>query len=152
VIPSASSVERGEAPLPRVWGWSPNSFVLPHEWGLGGVTAVSGTTLCSQPKGRPVRSGDLILTKENKIAGAYSPPCAWIPAPRFHEDKLRGNDRRQCRDSSLPGSGVSPDLSYLPPRMGARGLKRGFQDTLYDGLDRTPSGPFVVWPIATLDR
>jgi hypothetical protein len=28
---------------------------------------------------------------------------SWIPAPRFHEDKLRGNDRGRCRDESLPG-------------------------------------------------
>ena len=24
--------------------------------------------------------------------GGHSPPYDWIPAPRFHEDKLRGND------------------------------------------------------------
>ena len=53
------------------------------------------------------------------------PPCRWIPAPRFHEDKLRGTDRRECSNSSLPGSGVSPDPPNLPPRMGdQRGLTR----------------------------
>ena len=36
-------------------------------------------------------------------SGGHSPPYGWIPAPRSHEDKLRGNDGRECRDSSLPG-------------------------------------------------
>jgi hypothetical protein len=27
----------------------------------------------------------------------------WIPAPRLRGDKLRENDRRECRDVSLPG-------------------------------------------------
>ena len=30
----------------------------------------------------------------------------WIPAPRFHEDKLRGNDRRGC-EGFIPAEGLA---------------------------------------------
>ena len=71
-------------------------------------------------------------------SGGHSPPYGWIPAPRSHEDKLRGNDGRECRDSSLPGVwGCRPNYPFSTPRMGARGLKQGYET---DPQHQTPTG------------
>jgi hypothetical protein len=49
------------------------------------------------------------------FASLYS-PYGWIPAPRFHEDKLRGNDRTGAA-GCCRGFGVSPNsLSSTPPQ------------------------------------
>jgi hypothetical protein len=45
----------------------------------------------------------------------------WIPAPRFHEDKLRGNDIGEMQQDAAGGLGVSPNSLTLPPRMGDQG-------------------------------
>jgi hypothetical protein len=42
-----------------------------------------------------------------------------IPAPRFHEDGLRGNDRREAQDTSGPRLGC-PQIEIVPPRWNTR--------------------------------
>jgi hypothetical protein len=42
-----------------------------------------------------------------------------IPAPRFHEDGLRGNDRREAQDTSGPRLGC-PQIEIIPPRWNTR--------------------------------
>jgi len=60
---------------------------------------------------------------ERDSAGGQSPPV-WIPAPRLREDKLRGNDPPEADLRRTGVWGHPPTLKILPPRMGARGLKR----------------------------
>ena len=38
-------------------------------------------------------------------------PDIWIPAPRFHEDKLRGNDKRGAGEASCRESEGVPQIS-----------------------------------------
>ena len=71
---------------------------------------------------------DSELSMETVLAGFVSlyPPYNWIPAPRFHEDKLCGKDRRRtgtyttgCADGRSPfaeGLGVSPNILVMSLR------------------------------------
>ena len=62
----------------------------------------------------------------------------WIPAPRFHEDQLRGNDKRGVRLRRTGVLGVSPNFLTTPKNGGSRGLKETITDSLsestYDGF------------------
>ena len=64
-----------------------SSFQFPQEWGIQGVERGLHNSLRLLP---------------------------WIPAPRLHEDKLRGNDPPEADR----GFGGVPQFPILPPRMG----------------------------------
>ncbi len=60
---------------------------------------------------------------ERDSAGGQSPPV-WIFAPRLHEDKLRGNDRRGVRLRRTEGLGVSPNSINPTPKNGGQGVEK----------------------------
>ena len=56
-------------------------------------------------------------------------PPDWIPAPRLHEDKLRGNDKRECRGAvrlrRMPRVwGCPPIYLFSPQEWGMKGGRR----------------------------
>jgi hypothetical protein len=63
--------------------------------------------------------------------GGHSPPYDWIPAPRLHEDKLRGNDPPEAdlrRTGGLvvdsPQDEGCPQISLLfPQEWGTKGVE-----------------------------
>jgi hypothetical protein len=60
---------------------------------------------------------DSELSMETVLAGFVSlyPPYNWIPAPRFHEDKLCGKDRRRTEEGQgLTPQGVQMGEARLP--------------------------------------
>lgn len=51
-------------------------------------------------------------------------PHTWIPTAVFTRACFAGMTKGECRDSSLPGTGVSPDIFFLSPKSGRhRGLE-----------------------------
>ena len=60
----------------------------------------------------------MIVTMEPALTGFASlrQSRGWIPAPRFHEDKLRGNDRGGCL--------LRASFKLVPTRV-LRGVQRG---------------------------
>ena len=79
----------------------------------------------------PFNRGGLTSNMETGPAGFSTlyPPSRWIPAPRFHEDKLRGNDRRECPpEADRESEGVPRPSPFFSPKTGGqRGLNRGIQ-------------------------
>jgi hypothetical protein len=48
--------------------------------------------------------------------GVDGNPQNWIPAPRFHEDRLRGNDKGECPpEADREFEGVPQILPFLLP-------------------------------------
>ena len=58
-------------------------------------------------------------------SGGHSPPYPWIPAPRSHEDKLRGNDGRECPPKAdRESEGVPRSTFFLfPQEWGIKGVE-----------------------------
>jgi len=94
-------------------------------------------SLISNSLESPFNKGGLTSNMETGPAGFATlyPPYRWIPVPRFHEDKLRGNDTRMGKAPHACPNRVQgrvpvgvwgvPRSPNLPPRMGdQRGLTR----------------------------
>jgi len=57
------------------------------------------------------------------LEGCAHATMRWIPAPRFHEDKLRGNDRRGYKGAvPAEGLGLSPSFPTIP-KNGGQGVE-----------------------------
>ena len=95
---------RGLVPA-GVWG-VPQSPSLPPRMGDWGLKARMETVL----KG-----------SERMVAGGHGPPYGycWIPAPRLHEDKLRGNDTEK-----VSPQGEFETRPYTSPQSACRGAVR----------------------------
>ena len=60
-------------------------------------------------------------------SGGHSPPYGWIPAPRFHEDRLRGNDGRELQGLVPAGSprvSLGPHSFSSPKNGGSKGVEK----------------------------
>jgi len=66
-------------------------------------------------------------------------PASWIPAPRFHEDKLRGNDTRGAQRGKAPLRFFSSPKIEDPPQeeWDPKGVEKESWDTLFK-LASTP--------------
>jgi hypothetical protein len=83
------------------------------------------------------------------LVGCAHATIRWIPAPRFHKDKLRGNDEGECPPEADRGFGGVPQFPNLPPRMGARGLKASRAQSYAASGGHSP--PYMTEDISILD-
>ena len=75
----------------------------------------------------PFTRGGLTSNMETGLAGfaTLCPPSRWIPAPRLHEDKLRGNDPPEADRGLGCPSGIKLPPKIEDPPQAEWGIKGG---------------------------